>query len=104
MKAIGIALCAIGLIAGASAASAGEREVVQVQVKAENVNFADPAAVAALRRDIERRIEAACNPGDRVGADLMPDFRCRREMAATLEPTLTQLAMRATQRNLAGTD
>ena len=104
MKAIGLAILAAGLLGGASAASATEREAVSLQVRAEGVNFADPVAVSALRREIERKIEAACNPGDRVGADLMPDFRCRREMAATLEPTIMQLAARATQRHLAGTD
>jgi len=104
MKAIGLAIFAAGLLGAASAASATEREAVALEVRAEGVNFADPAAVAALRREIERKIEVACNPGDRVGADLMPDFRCRREMAATFEPTVTQLAARATQRNLAGTD
>ena len=44
------------------------------------------------------------NPGDRVGADMKPDFRCRREMAANLEPTLYQLAQRATNRSIATTD
>ena len=104
MKTLGSAIFAAALFVGASAASATEREAVVVQVKAEGVNFADPAAVASLRRDIERKVEAACNPGDRIGADMMPDFRCRREMAATLEPTLVNLASRATQRNYAGAD
>ena len=104
MKAIGSAIFAAALFVGASAAPATEREAVVIQVKAEGVNFADPAAVTSLRRDIERKIAETCNPGDRVGADMMPDFRCRREMAATLEPTLVHLASRATQRNYAGTD
>ena len=104
MKAFGIAIAAISLLAGASAATAADRENVSLEVRPAQVNFADPAAVAALRRDIERQIDAACNPGDRVGADMAPDFRCRREMAATLEPTLVQMAARATTRNLATTD
>jgi UrcA family protein len=104
MKAISTAIIAACLLGGATAATATEREPVALQVRAEGVNFADPAAVAALRREIERKIEVACNPGDRIGADMMPDFRCRREMAAALEPTLTTLAMRATTRNLATTD
>lgn len=97
MKSLGIAMLAAGLLAGGSAATAAERESVSLKVDAASVNFADPAAVAALRRDVARQIEAACNPGDRTQADMKPDFRCRREMAATLDPTLTQLAMRATQ-------
>jgi len=104
MKIIATAIIAAGLLAGATAATASEREAVTLAVKAEGVNFADAASVAALRRNIERQIEATCNPGDRVGADMMPDFRCRREMAAAMEPTLVQMAARATQRNLATTD
>lgn len=101
MKSLGIAMLAAGLLAGGSAATAAERESVSLQVDAASVNFADPASVAALRRDVERKIEAACNPGDRTGADMKPDFKCRREMAANLDPTLTRLAMRATQQRMA---
>lgn len=101
MKSIGLALLAAGLLAGASAAPAAERESVALKVDTAGVNFADPASVAALRRDVARQIEAACNPGNRTQADAKPDFRCRREMAANLDPTLTQLAMRATQQRMA---
>ena len=101
MKSLGIAMLAAGLLAGGSAASAAGRETVALKVDAAHVNFADPAAVAALRRQVARQIEAACNPGDRTNADMTPDFKCRREMAANLDPTLTQLAMRATQQRMA---
>jgi UrcA family protein len=101
MKSLGIAMLAAGLLAGGSAATAAGRESVSLKVDAASVNFADPAAVAALRRDVARQIEAACNPGDRIDADMKPDFKCRRELAATLDPTLTQLAMRATQQRMA---
>ena len=104
MKSFAIAIVTAGLLAGASAASAAEREAVSLKVEAVGVNFADPANVASVRRQLERKIAAACNPGDRLDADMKPDFRCRREMAANLEPTLTQLAMRDTNRNLATTD
>ena len=101
MKSLGIAMLAASLLAGASAATAADRESVSLKVDAASVNFADPAAVAALRRQAERQIEQACNPGDRVNADMKPDFKCRREMAANLDPTLTQLALRATQQRMA---
>ena len=101
MKSLAIAIIAAGLLAGASAATAAERESVSLKVDAADVNFADPASVAALRRQVERQIEEACNPGDRVNADMKPDFKCRREMAANLDPTLTQLALRATQQRMA---
>lgn len=101
MKSLGIAMLAASLLAGASAASAAGREDVSLKVDAASVDFADPASVAALRRQAQRQIEQACNPGDRVNADMKPDFKCRREMAANLDPTLTQLAMRATQQRMA---
>jgi UrcA family protein len=101
MKSLGIAMLAASLLAGASAASAAGRESVSLKVDAASVDFADPAEVAALRRQVERQIAQACNPGDRINADMKPDFRCRREMAANLDPTLTQLALRATQQRMA---
>ena len=101
MKSLAFATIAAGLLAGASGASAAERESVSLKINAASVNFADPAAVAALRRQVERQIEQACNPGDRLNADMKPDFKCRREMAANLDPTLTQLALRATQQRMA---
>ena len=101
MKSLGIAMLAASLLAGASAATAAERESVSLKIDAASVNFADPASVAALRRQAERQIEQACNPGDRVNADMKPDFKCRREMAANLDPTLTLLALRATQQRMA---
>ena len=104
MKSLGIAMLAASLLAGASAATAAERESVSLKIDAASVNFADPAAVAALRRQAERQIEQACNPGDRVDADMKPDFKCRREMAANLDPTLTQLALRATNQRIVTLD
>ena len=101
MKSLAIAMLAASLLAGASAATAAGRESVSLKVDAASVNFADPAAVAALRRQVERQIEQACNPGDRVNADTKPDFKCRREMAANLDPTLYQMAQRATQQRMA---
>jgi len=104
MKSLGIAMIAAGLLAGATAATAAERESVSLKVDTTDVNFADPASVAALRRDVARQIEQACNPGDRAQADMKPDFKCRREMAANLDPTLTQLALRATNQRIVTLD
>jgi len=104
MKSLAIAMIATGLLAGASAATAADRESVSLKVDAADVNFADPASVSALRRQVERQIEQVCNPGDRVDADMKPDFKCRREMAANLDPTLYQLAARATARRMATVD
>ena len=104
MKSLALAMLAAGLLAGSSAATAAGRESVALKVNAAEVNFADPAAVAALRRQVERQIEQACNPGDRTNADMKPDFKCRREMAANLDPTLTQLALRATNQRIVTLD
>ena len=104
MKSLAIAIIAAGLLAGASAATAAERESVSLKVDTAGVNFADPASVAELRRQVERQIEQVCNPGDRVDADMKPDFKCRRQMAANFDPTLYQLAARATERRMATTD
>lgn len=96
MKTVCTALAAVILLAGSSAAFAGPRENVALNVKATGVDFASPEAVAKFRNDLARKIEVACNPGDRIGADLTPDFRCRREMAASMEPKVRQLVMAAT--------
>lgn len=103
MKKIGYALFAAGLLAAASSASANERENVSLRVDTSNVNFADAESVAQFRREVERQIAQVCNPGDRLEADVTPDFRCRAEMRANLEPTVYRLAMRATERAFAGT-
>ncbi len=94
-------LLAAGLLVGATAATAADREAVSVRINASAVNFSDPESIAAFRRDIARQIEEVCNPGDRLDADMAPDFRCRQEMAADLEPVVAQLIARATDRKLA---
>ena len=104
MKSLAFAMIAAGLLAGASAATAAERESVSLKVQTADVNFADPASVAALRREVARQIDEACNPGDRVKADMKPDFKCRQELAANLDPTLTQLALRATNQRIVTLD
>lgn len=101
MKTLALAAAAAaGLLTVATSAAATEadqREVVSLRVNSAGVNFADPAEVAQFRREVERQIAAACNPGDRVNADTKPDFRCRRELVASLEPTVTYMAARATR-------
>lgn len=96
MKTLPAALFALALLSGSSTAFAGGREKVSLPVAAAGVDFADPDAVARFRADAARQIAAACNPDDRIGADLSPDFKCRREMAASIEPKVRQLVMNAT--------
>ncbi|MBC2666857.1 UrcA family protein [Novosphingobium flavum] len=96
MKTICTALAAVALLAGSSAAFAGPRENVALNVNSAGVDFANPEAVAKFQADAARKIAATCNPGDRIGADLSPDFKCRREMAASMAPKVRQLVMAAT--------
>jgi len=98
MKLILTAIGAAALLTGAQAAYADSREHVAIAVPAQGVDFANPAAVARFRDNVERQIAVACNPGDRVGADLAPDFKCRREMASSMEPKVRQLVMAATDK------
>jgi UrcA family protein len=101
MKAIGIAILAAGILAGSTGASAAPREKVAFTVNTAGVDFANAESVGAFRRDLERRIAAVCNPGDRMNADMSPDFKCRKELASTMEPSIQQLVARATDRRFA---
>jgi len=104
MKIIGFAVLAAGLLAGTTGAVAAERESVTLKISTAGVDFANPKSVAAFRRNIERQIAAACNPGDRIDADYAPDFQCCAEIATTVELIVTRMAMRAIERRMATTD
>lgn len=97
MKYIGVALVAAALLAPASvmAEPPRGREPVSLAVSTQGLDLTQPAGVKALQSRMDKAIAAACNPGDRIGADLSPDYRCRREMAANVGPTLQQIAARA---------
>ncbi len=93
MKTICAAIAAAGLFASTAAmAGPAEREPVKINVSTAGLDLTTQQGVDQARTRIDRAIAAACNPGDRVGADLSPDYRCRREMAANATPTLTRLA------------
>jgi len=102
MKAIGIAILAAGILAGSTGALAAGRENVALKINTAGVNFGDVESVASFRRDLSRQIQAACNPGDRLNADLSPDFACRNQMAASVEPMIQQLVLKASDRRFAG--
>ena len=104
MKTLGLAIFAAGLLAGSTGAMAAKRENVTLKISTAGVDFANPASVAAFRRTVDRQIAAVCNPDDRTNADARPDFKCRNEMASNAEPTVTRMAMRATEHRMAGTD
>jgi len=107
MKYVAAALAAACMIGGAQAALAKstnivvqpltsgveseKREAIVLRLPA-NVDASNPAGVIALRNKATRAIEQACNPGDRLNADMAPDWQCRQEMAANLELALRQRA------------
>lgn len=101
MKAIGIAIIAAGIVAGSSGALAAGREDVALKINTTGVNFGNVESVAAFRRDLSRQIAAACNPGDRLNADLAPDWKCRSEMSQSVEPVIQQLVARASNSRFA---
>lgn len=92
MKIVAAALVAAGLLAGSSAGIAKPREQVELRVSTDGVNFADAESVAQFRERVARQIAAACNPGDRVNADLAPDFKCRKSMQQVSETRIAQLS------------
>ncbi len=104
MKAIGIAILAAGILAGSTGASAAEREQVAFKINTTGVDFTDANSVAAFRRGLEEQIAAVCNPGDRLNADTSPDFKCRNEMANSIEPKIQQLVVNATNKRFAGVE
>ncbi|MCW2336943.1 UrcA family protein [Sphingobium sp. B2D3A] len=92
MKIVAAALVAAGLLVGSSAGFAKPRENVEVRVSTDGVNFADAESVDQFRGRVAREIAAACNPGNRVNADLAPDFKCRKSMKQVSETRIAQLS------------
>jgi UrcA family protein len=99
MKTIGAALAAASLFAtpAAMADAPRNREQVSINVPTEDLDLTTQQGLDRLRVRTDRAIAAACNPGNRLGADLSPDFKCRREMTANVQPTMQQLAARAVE-------
>lgn len=91
MKIVAAAFVAASLLAAPSVGFAKARENVELRVSTQGVNFSDASSVAKFRSNVAKQIAAACNPGDRVNADLMPDFACRNSMAQVSETRIAQL-------------
>lgn len=107
MNRVYAALVAACLVGGASAAQAGSpqnavaasgpepREVVTLAIPAVDRDTRSLGDTSALRTRAARDIARACDPADRLKANLSPDWRCRREMAASLELALRQTSAQA---------
>lgn len=94
MKTLSAAVAAIALFTVptvASASTAQSREQVSVAVSTDGLDLSRPEHVERLRNRAARAIAAACNPGDRLNADLSPDWRCRAEMGANAEVAMNRL-------------
>lgn len=101
MKHVGAILALAGLFASTAVVAAVPqgRESVSIAVTAAGLDLATPQGVAQLRARVGRAVAQACNPGDRLKADLSPDWQCRREMAVSYEPAISQMVVRASTRS-----
>ena len=98
MKIVSAAIVAAALVAGSTGAFAKARENVAVRVSTAGVDFSDANSVAQFRSRVAKAVEATCNPGDRIGADLAPDFACRKSMAKVSEVRIAQLSGKSDSR------
>jgi len=77
------------------------RERIELRVSTAGLDLRDPQNLERFRTRVTRAIETACNPGNRINADLSPDWQCRREMGASATATLYSLARRGAGQTLA---
>ncbi len=101
MKHVGAIVALAGLFASTAVVAAVPqgRESVSIAVTAAGLDLATPQGVAQLRARVGRAVAQACNPGDRLKADMTPDWQCRREMAAGAEPVVAQLVAQSSARS-----
>lgn len=106
MKILSAALCACLALGGAAAVQAEPsqspisvigktegREVVALRVSTAGLDLNKAEDVVTLRRRASRDIAETCNPGERLNADLAPDWQCRRELSASLESALRRVSL-----------
>ena len=77
------------------------RESIELRVSAAGLDLSNPQNLERLRSRVTKAIETACNPGNRINADLSPDWQCRREMGANATAALYTLARHGGSRSLA---
>lgn len=98
MKIVSASLAAAVLVAGSTGVFAKARENVAVHVSTAGINFQDPESVAQFRARVAKAVAATCNPGDRIGADMSPDFKCRKSMQQVSEVRIAQLTSKSDSR------
>jgi len=77
------------------------REHIKLSVSRADLDLSNPQNIERLRLRISKAIETACNPGDRLNADMSPDWQCRREMGANATEILYTLARQGAPKALA---
>ncbi|MET0363256.1 MAG: UrcA family protein [Sphingobium sp.] len=94
MTTLSVAIAAVGLLVApaiAPATAPHHRESVSVAVATKDLDLSRPEHIARLRDRMARAIALACNPGNRLNADISPDWQCRREMGANAEVAVNRL-------------
>ena len=77
------------------------REPIELRVSTAGLDLSKPQNLERLRSRVTTAIETACNPGNRINADLSPDWQCRREMGANATAALYTLARHGGSRSIA---
>lgn len=85
----------------ATAPTQHAREHIELRVSTAGLDLSNPQNLERLRSRVTKAIETACNPGDRLNADLSPDWQCRREMGANATAILYTLARQDAPKSLA---
>lgn len=87
MQKFALALAAVGFLATSAVAmaetNAEKREQITATVSTAGLDLSTPEGRDRLHDRLSRAIAVACNPGDRLNADMSPDWQCRKEMNAS---------------------
>ncbi|MBA4355681.1 MAG: hypothetical protein C0409_13425 [Novosphingobium sp.] len=96
MKTLLAAATAVCLLSVPQLASAGERQqTVQISVSSDDLDLTDSSDLRRLRVRISEAAAEACDPSDRFIVTPLPDYQCRREAIASVEPAVRQMAATA---------
>ena len=96
-KTLTASLLALGLLAGASAASAQSTEIATVKVSVAGLNFGSPAGAKIILRRIRNAAAKVCGPEPTAPLDRMNHFQpcvktaTDRAVASMHDPLLTAL-------------